>query len=219
VDFSHPIGTLIPSLDGEVYRVLAHTTAGLTGSRIAGLTRRGSNSGVRVVLNRLVVQGLVIEQRVGAAIVYRPNRDHLLWPALEGLVTAAEEALATLQERIADIVIDELGNDEGKTTLAFYGSVARGDSDSVSDIDIVAVFPDAIAPGLAEHLVDTLTADIERRTGNAASIYGLLDSELSELARRGDPMLSSWLTDSFTFHGPELRRRDAFRLLEASTLG
>jgi predicted nucleotidyltransferase len=211
MDFHNPINAIVPSLDGEVYRVLAHTTAALTGSRIATLTRRGSNSGVRVVLNRLVRQGLVLEQRAGGAILYRANREHVLWPAVEQLVTTTDEALSMVEQRISDVVTEHFMNEnERSVTLAFYGSVARRDSNADSDIDIVAVFPDSVRPDDIQHVVDALTETIDGQTGNETNIYALRDRELSDLALREDPLLDSWSRDSRTFYGPELRDRAGF---------
>ena len=43
MDLSDPISVVIPSLEGQVLRVLAHTTSPLSGSRIAELVTTGSN--------------------------------------------------------------------------------------------------------------------------------------------------------------------------------
>ena len=53
MDFRNPINGIIPSLEGQVLRVLARTTTSLSGSRIAELVTTGSNPGVRTALTRL----------------------------------------------------------------------------------------------------------------------------------------------------------------------
>jgi hypothetical protein len=54
VDVSSPISSVIPSLDGAVLDALAGTTAPLNLSAVHKLAGRGSMSGVRRVLLRLV---------------------------------------------------------------------------------------------------------------------------------------------------------------------
>ena len=57
MDLSDPISVVIPSLEGQVLRVLAHTTTPLSGSRIAELVTTGSNPGIRTALGRLATPG------------------------------------------------------------------------------------------------------------------------------------------------------------------
>ena len=63
MDLSNPISAIVPSLEGQVLRVLAHSTEPLSGSRVAELATTGSNPGVRTALNRLVRHGTVHGER------------------------------------------------------------------------------------------------------------------------------------------------------------
>lgn len=208
MDLSDPISVVIPSLEGQVLRVLAHTTAPLSGSRIAELVTTGSNPGIRTALSRLVRHGTVLARRSGPSILYTANRDHLTWPAVEHAVQAADTLLDTLQVRIADLAQAHLGQfDAGRTTLALFGSVARGASTLDSDIDIVAVFPDNVDADTIEQLVDVVTASVERWTGNSCNVYDVTSSRLAQLIAANDPMIESWAAEARTFLGPDLRQR------------
>lgn len=57
-----------------------------------------------------------------------------------------------------------------------------------------------------EPLVRDVTTRVERWTGNPCSVYELTPERLSELVRRGDPIVRSWLDDAVTLRGPDLRR-------------
>src|ERR1035437_8264153 len=57
MDLSDPISVIIPSLEGQVLRVLDHATTRLSGSRIADLVTTGSNPGIRTALGRLATPG------------------------------------------------------------------------------------------------------------------------------------------------------------------
>lgn len=208
MDLSNPISVVIPSLEGQVLRVLAHTTAPLSGSRIAELVTTGSNPGIRTALGRLVRHGTVLARRSGPSVLYTANRDHLIWPTVEHAVQAADTLLDTLQDRIADLARAHLGQLEAeRTTLALFGSVARGASTLDSDIDIVAVFPDNIDAHTIEQFVDAVTAGVERWTGNSCNVYDVTSARLTQMIAASDPMIESWAADARTFLGPDLLRR------------
>lgn len=208
MDLSNPISVVIPSLEGQVLRVLAHTTAPLSGSRIAELVTAGSNPGIRTALGRLVRHGTVLARRSGPSVLYTANRDHLIWPTVEHAVQAADTLLDTLQDRIADLARAHLGQLEAeRTTLALFGSVARGTSTLDSDIDILAVFPDNIDAHTIEQFVDAVTADVQRWTGNSCNVYDVTSARLAQMSAASDPMIESWAADARTFLGSDLRRR------------
>ncbi|WP_022886882.1 nucleotidyltransferase domain-containing protein [Glaciibacter superstes] len=208
MDLSNPISAIIPSLEGQVLRVLGHTTAPLSGSRIAELVATGSNPGVRSALNRLVLHGTVSARRSGPSIMYTANREHLLWPVIEAVVQATDDVMGDLEERIIAVFEKCFGRSGARhTTLALFGSVARFSSTLESDIDIVAIFADDVSSHLIEQFVGDLTSEVERWTGNECNVFDLSSARLAEMVSSRDPMVASWQADSRTFHGPELRRR------------
>jgi predicted nucleotidyltransferase len=208
MDLSNPISAIIPSLEGQVLRVLSRTTAPLSGSRIAELVMTGSNPGVRTALNRLLRHGTVFARRSGPSILYLANRDHLAWPAIENAIQTADRVLDNLQDRIVDVVREHLGRDDSdRTTVALFGSVARGTSTLDSDIDLVAIFPDYIDPPVIELLVDVLTADVERWTGNSCNIYDVTSARLEDMIVVRDPIIEYWAAEADTILGPDLRGR------------
>lgn len=201
MDLSKPITAVVPSLEGQVLRVLAHTTAPLTGAAVARLTRTGSTPGVRKTLGRLVGQGLVRATDVGAATAYTANREHLAWPTIERLVRDTDQLRAELYRRLARIVTDRLGD---TTALAIFGSVARGDSDAASDIDLLLVVPDDLDQDAEDAVVDELSQRGAAWTGNDVNVYATTRRGLGDLVRRSDPMIESWARDAVALAGPEL---------------
>ena len=206
MDFSQPLQAVIPSLEGEVITVLARTTRPLTGRQIAGLTMSGSLSGVRLTLRRLESQGVVLAESAGRAVLYRANREHLLWEAVEELARRAESALATLKIRIADVFTASLNPEQlAETSVAMFGSVARGTSNAKSDIDLVVVYPDSLEPELGQTVVDTLVERVSLWTGNRCNVYVTTLTLLERLVTEQDPMIESWADDAQTFLGADLR--------------
>ena len=76
--------------------------------------------------------------------------------------------------------------DAEHTTLAAFGTVARGTSTLDSDSDLVVVFPDNLDAHTIAQFVDALTAGAERRTGNSRNIFDVTVARLAELEARGN---------------------------------
>ena len=206
VDLSNPVSTIIPKLDGSIYRVLARTTTPLSGARVAALSGRASYPGILTALSRLVLQGTVLVEPAGSSYMYRANREHILWPAIEQAVAAAESVLPTLTLRMSQLVDERLGAKASKdSTLAIFGSVARETSTLDSDLDIVAVFPDYLPEESGSELVDALSGSARRWTGNDCNVYVATASRLRELVEAKDPIVESWSSDAVTFHGVHLQ--------------
>ncbi|MGH9185278.1 MAG: hypothetical protein ACRD0U_05630, partial [Acidimicrobiales bacterium] len=89
MNVSNPIWSVIPSLDGAVLSALAGTAAPLNLSAVHKLAGRGSLSGVRRVLIRLVGTGIVLDVPGG----YVLNRDHVAATAIESLANLWGEVL------------------------------------------------------------------------------------------------------------------------------
>ena len=208
MDLSNPVSTIIPKLDGNIYRVVARTTTPLSGARVAALAGKASYPGILTALSRLVLQGTVLVEQAGSSYMYRANREHILWPAIEQAVAAAESVLPTLRLRLSQLVDEHLGAKVSKdSTLAMFGSVARETSTAGSDLDIVAVFPDYLSEESGAQLVDTLSESARRWTGNDCNVYVATASRLRELVNSKDPIVESWRSDAVTFHGVDLHDR------------
>lgn len=207
MNLSDPIHSVTTTLEGQVFRILAATTEGLTGSRIADLVGGRSKTGVRLALARLVEDGTVQVQAVGPSLVYTANRDHLMWPSIEYSVEAAVSVRQRLQAIIVDVLLDTLADtdDARGVTFAFFGSVARGDSSRLSDIDLLAVFPSDMAAEVSHRVADEIMRVVGRATGNVCNVYRLDSRRFDELVDSGDPMIASWRSDARTFHGPDVK--------------
>jgi len=208
LDLSNPVSTIIPKLDGRIYQVLARTTTPLSGARVAALAGGASYPGILNALGRLVQQGTVLVEQAGSSYMYRANREHILWPAIEHAVAAAEAVLPTLKRRLSQLVEERLGaKDSENATLSIFGSVARETGTVDSDLDIVAVFPDSLSEEGVAELVDAVSESTRRWTGNDCNVYAATATRLRELIGTNDPIVESWRSDAVTFHGVDLQER------------
>ncbi len=180
MDVAMPISSVVPSLDGPVLVALASTTAPTTLGEVHRRAGRGSKSGVREVLLRMVDDGLVLDVPGG----YLLNREHLATPA----VTALSDLYGELARRIRS-AIGEWGGDV--SLVGLFGSAARRDGDRSSDIDLLVV---SDAEDL-DDLIERLGTQIHMWTGNRAQVVGLRSEDMIRLRRANEPILAHWETE------------------------
>ncbi|MGV9798679.1 nucleotidyltransferase domain-containing protein [Mycobacterium sp. NPDC003449] len=154
---------------------------------------------MRLALARLADQGVVHAEQRSTAVYYTANRDHLAWPAVESLTAMR----STLIQRIRD----ELSTwRPAPLHASLFGSAARGDADSASDIDVLIIRPDDVAeddPSWDEH-VDRLRQHVDRWTGNRCHAFEIDRHRLGEHVEAKDPLVDSWLRDEIRLAGDDL---------------
>jgi predicted nucleotidyltransferase len=165
-------------------------------NRLAGV---GSPRGVQLVLRRLVEQGLVLAEARDNAGYYLANREHLAWRALESLARLRLALRDRLSEEIATWALQPLH-------ASMFGSAARGDGDSASDIDLLLIRPDSIETiERWDQQLDRLREDVPKWTGNHCQAFDIGLARLAEHVAAHDPLLDAWLADGLHLAGSGLR--------------
>jgi predicted nucleotidyltransferase len=198
MDLTRPYSVVSSTLDPGVLVLLAGTNRPLTGREIARLLGRPSHSGVIAALDRLVVQGLVEREEAGRAFLFTLNRDHLAAPAVELLADLRSELLRRIREAIGGWTVQP-------AHLSLFGSAARGEGDTESDIDLFVVRGKAIErqDTLWREQLDLLARRIEGWTGNPARIVEVEQAELDLLRKERPPIVDELRGDAITLAGPE----------------
>jgi predicted nucleotidyltransferase len=200
MDWTDPTRSITPTLDGAVLTVLAGVTEPLTGREVHRRSRRGSVMGVYRVLGRLEEQGLVVGSDAGPARLYQLNRDHV----------AADVAvlLRDLRTRLFDRIRQDLASwPVAPVSAALFGSVARGDGDTDSDVDVLLVRADGVADDSEPWAtaVFDLCQRIRSWTGNDASALQADTAEIRSMVARGAPIVQSLSEDAIDLAGLPIR--------------
>lgn len=194
MDVSMPISAVVPSLDGPVLAALAATTGPVGLAELHRRAGRGSKSGVREVLHRMIEDGLVHDVPGGFVL----NREHLAAPVVALLADLHGE----LARRIRASV-EAWGGDVA--VVGLFGSAARRDGDRASDIDLLVV---SDAPSLGT-LVEQLSDAIPVWTGNRAQVVGLGPADLRRLRRSKEPIVAQWDAELLVISGDRRALRAA----------
>ncbi|MDQ1295358.1 MAG: hypothetical protein QG608_3243 [Actinomycetota bacterium] len=206
MELSHPMRVITSALDGDVLEVLARGEVLFTGREIARMVS-ASQQGVRNTLFRLVEQGIVCQERAGAAQLYRLNREHLAAGCVIALVGIREDLLARLRTLFA-------GWSQPSAYAALFGSAARGEDRADSDLDLFVLRPAGLTDedpewvAQIEHLMDRASV----WTGNDARV---LQIGLDDLAVVDEPdgVLEDVLRDGIPLAGERAVLRGALHSL------
>jgi predicted nucleotidyltransferase len=181
VDFSRPLSAVTEALDGDVLMVLARAERAFSGRHIHQLVGNASEEGVRRVLKRLERQGVVTGESAGAARLFKLNRAHLAAPHIEALSSLRESLVERLRTALSAWAVPP-------AYAAMFGSFARGQGGTDSDLDLFVVRPGTIdmEDPRWRRQIDALTVDATAWTGNDARMLEYGEGELRIAMGRDD---------------------------------
>lgn len=199
MDVSRPFAALSDSVDADVLVVLSGSTMPRSGRELARRAGR-SNTGVQHVLDRLVEHGLVKREEAGRTFLYTLNRNHLLAPVVEQMAGAQAELIQRLRDEIGHWRVAPFH-------ASLFGSAARGDGDTESDIDLFVVRAVKVNSDdrAWRQQVDGLARAVRGWTGNNASIAEVGRGELSKLRRGRPPVVAELERDAVDLAGKSVR--------------
>ncbi len=182
MDFRHPVEAVIPGAQGRVLAVLLNSTGDLNVRNIARIAGVSVAQASRV-LPGLVDLGLVERREVPPSSLFRLVPEHIASKSLLALANARRGVFAELG------LLAELVHPQPTSTIAF-GSVARGDSEAESDLDLVIVRPGELLDEnqWAESL-EKFRISSQRACGNRVE---LLEVEAREIAARLAAQAGVW---------------------------
>jgi len=199
MDLTRPGAIALPAGTEAVLRVLAGTDAALgvrEVARIAGVSPNRASQ----VLAELVDHGVVLTELRGSGRLCRLNRAHL---AADALV-----ALVELRARLVEFLRAEVTSWERRPLHAsLFGSAARGDGGTGSDLDLLMVRPAGGTEADEEAWENQLVDSGERilaATGNRASWFVASPDDLERAVRANEPVVTEWRRDGIHLTGQRL---------------
>jgi len=143
-----------------ILRLLVRTRAELSGREVARLLKLDHKT-CHAALRALADQGVVEARRLGTAVAYQVRVDHpvtqdILIPAFEkeqGLVDRYVRDAIALSGVVAESVV-------------LFGSVARGDEEARSDVDILLLICDRKTQARTEDALDAAAGTLAARYGS-----------------------------------------------------
>jgi predicted nucleotidyltransferase len=184
MNFGEPFGGLVPGARGAVLAVLLRTGAPLTGRRIYALSLDHSLGAVQQALRDLERIGVIITETIGRAGVHRINEAHEAITPLRSLASPIEMLTRVVREATPDV-----------EAVIVFGSVARGEAQVDSDIDLVVVAPETW-DGRAE-----LQRTVQERLGNDCDVLQLTREDFARAPKVREPVVAEILRDGLALVG------------------
>ena len=156
MDLGSPVLDVAPAVRGALLQALSRLEQPVTRRKLAAAAGVAPGN-ASAVIEELIQSGLVNETVAGRSSMVVLNRNHLAAGPVLALAGLRGELIRRLRERLS-----EWPDLHGAW---LFGSVARGDADRDSDVDIVIVADDLQLPDLHERL-SRLQADVRSWTGN-----------------------------------------------------
>ena len=178
-----------------VLRVLRGVGVPLNASQVAartGLTHPAASTALR----QLAMMGMVNSSPAGRATVH--------WLAWENLyVQEVIEPIFAAEEHIPQMLVDDLRDtfEELAISIVMFGSYARGDQRSESDVDVILVVDSHDAKAALESMLDEYSAQFRRRFGTSLSPLVYLMSEAEHLRTTAPELWQSVIDEGLVVTG------------------
>ncbi|TRW79469.1 nucleotidyltransferase domain-containing protein [Mycolicibacterium sp. 018/SC-01/001] len=201
MQLNKPFGTVTPTLDGDVLGVLASADGSFTIAQVQRVLATASGEGIRKVLNRLSMQGVVLRDQAGRTNVYRLNTEHVAAQPIIALSRLNSAFLERLEAHLHGWVDDV-------KYAAVFGSAATGRMTLDSDIDLLLVRASPVGPDGHDgdpDRWDQRLAELARLvtawTGNDARIVEYTEADLALAAAGDEPLLRDVARHGLTVNG------------------
>ena len=166
MEFSSPLATVTPTVDGDVLTILSGSDGWFTTTLLQEQFPTRSIPGIRNVLIRLGEQGIVQSMIVGRVHQYRLNRQHI---AAESII-----ALARLQDAFVSRASAAMG--AWHQPPLFAALCAPGNS----VLRIVAIMPRRVHQRIWDDQVSEFEAAAQLWTGNPVTVVAVGEDAVGE---------------------------------------
>ena len=191
MDLGSPVLDIAPAVRGALLQALARLEQPVTRRQLAAAAGVAPGNASAVV-EELIRAGLVSETVAGRSSMVVLNRNHLAAGPVLALAGLRGELIRRLRERLSEWP-DLRG-------AWLFGSVARGEADSGSDVDLLIVADDLQSPDLHERM-SRLHADVRSWTGNDLQLVEHSQTSWRKLVRAQNPLVEQIRLDGIALAG------------------
>lgn len=196
MNLAEPADLVMPHATAALLRVLVRADASFSIRQLARLAEVSAPRAVEIV-NRASERGLILVEQAGRSRMCRFNREHLAANAIIDLVTMRERILLALESEITSWSIQPLH-------ASLFGSAARGDGGTESDIDVLVIRPEEAVENIWDEQKYASGLRLMAKIGNSVSWFDISVAELKSASDASEPILSEWKSESVRLFGPLL---------------
>lgn len=198
MDFRRPVEAVIPGVQGRILAVLVETTAELnlrTVARLAGVSPAQASR----VLPELVALGLVERREAPPSALFTMVEDNVASRAIRALSRSRAAVLKEFGSLAHDM-------DPSPVSVVVFGSLATGEADATSDLDIVIIRPAGVLddddPWASS--LDAWRTAARHLTGNRVQVLDIDETSVKRRLRRPTKLWADVIRDGVTVYGRPL---------------
>lgn len=198
MDFVHPLQSVVPGVQGRILAVLAETTGELNLRTIASIADVSEAQASRV-LPGLVAIGLVERREAPPSALFQLVRDHIAAGPVVALARSRDRMIEEMR-RISE------GLSVQPASVIVFGSFARGEADTDSDIDTVLVRPSGVSES-DDSWSDTVQQWIDRVndvSGNSVEVLEVPEDQIPAKLDGGGSVWQEIQRDALLIYGTPL---------------
>lgn len=163
-----------------------------------------SVSSTHKTLQRMKDEGLVSVRKKGNAILYKLREDNYIVKKLLEPLFKREESI--YKDVISSIKKNLFREKKEILSIAIFGSVARREETSRSDIDLVVITKSKIGKTKIDKAMDKLSIDVAKKFGASISPYILTEVEIKRKQVEKRPIIRSILNNNQLIYGEPIER-------------
>ena len=194
MNLDHPLLDFAGGVRGKVLEQLLELDESVSRRELAAMLGIASGN-ASAVIQELIDSGLVIENRQGRSSMVKINRLHLSDEFLVQIQRTKEVLIQRLMTRFLKI--------ESISHAWLFGSVARGNSNGKSDIDLLIISKNLDDPALHQKL-SALDADVQNWTGNEIQFIEHTPDTWKQVASSQNRLVQQIQKDGICLKGPLL---------------
>lgn len=188
----------------RLLRAVLPLTTAVSGREARDLAGVRSQGGAQQALAQLAQLGVLNEERIRGARLYRVNPQHHLVLCIRALFDAEQQRLSILRDLVKRS-LESKGLISGVQFVVLFGSVARGEARPDSDVDLLVVTGSADSTAAVTEALQSAAEEAARMLGVAVSPMVMALPRLRERYRAGDPLLHNIEAEGRVLLGGSLR--------------
>lgn len=143
-------------------------------------------------LKELLETRIITQRKIGRSILYKMNKTHTLFNSIRELIEAENNSLLDVSREFTSKLTKN-----NISAVVLFGSIARGDFDEKSDIDILIVENDNRAREQVRKLVEEI---LEMYDVHIVPVF-LTKKEIEERIRRFDSFIITVMNEGHLLYG------------------
>lgn len=179
----------------DIIRILTLLSDDASGREIASRAGQSPQTALNT-LNELGELNLIFSRTVGRAKLYTINADH--WFIVDGLIPLWDKIDSWL-DLLGQFYAEKLP--QPPLCIIVYGSYARGEATSASDLDLLFVFDDAVYDEtIIDHIL-SLSSDVFERFGISTSPKAISQGEFKRSITKSEGLMRNIFREGRSISG------------------